>query len=151
VLAAGGVGSGKQMAAAMVMGAAGVWTGSLWLTVEEANTTPKQMETYLRASSRDTVRSRSFTGKPCRLLKNDWTDAWERDDTPNPLGMPLQMMVAIECVSRGHAYPEAAVDVNFNPAGQIIGRATSVRRTRDVVLGMVEEYIEAVERVQLVE
>ena len=151
VLAAGGVGSGKQMAAAMVMGAAGVWTGSLWLTVEEANTTPKQMETYLRASSRDTVRSRSFTDKPCRLLKNDWTDAWERDDTPDPLGMPLQMMVAIECVSRGHAYPEAAVDVNFNPAGQVIGRATSVRRTRDVVLGMVEEYIEAVERVQLVD
>jgi len=81
----------------------------------------------------------------------DRTDAWERDDTPDPLGMPLQMMVAIECVSRGHAYPEAAVDVNFNPAGQIIGRATSVRRTRDVVLEMVEEYIEAVERVQLVD
>ena len=151
VLAAGGVGSGKQMAAAMVMGAAGVWTGSLWLTVEEANVPPKQMESYLRATSRDTVRSRSFTGKPCRLLKNDWTDAWDRPDTPDPLGMPLQMMVAIEAVSRGHAYPEAARDVNFNPAGQVIGRATSVRRTRDVVLGMVEEYIEAIEKVQLVE
>jgi NAD(P)H-dependent flavin oxidoreductase YrpB (nitropropane dioxygenase family) len=151
VLAAGGVGSGKQMAAAMVMGAAGVWTGSLWLTVEEAAVPPKQMESYLRATSRDTVRSRSFTGKPCRLLKNDWTDAWERADTPDPLGMPLQMMVAIEAVSRGHAYPEEARDVNFNPAGQVIGRATSVRRTRDVVLGMVEEYIDAVERVQLVD
>ena len=62
--------------------------------------------------------------------------------------MPLQMMVAIECVSRGHAYPEEARDVNFNPAGQIIGRATQVRRTKDVVLGMVEEYIEALERLQ---
>ena len=146
VLAAGGVGSGRQMAAAMVMGAAGVWTGSLWLTVEEADVPPKQMESYLKATSRDTVRSRSFTGKPCRLLKNDWTDAWEAPGNPKPLGMPLQMMVAIECVSRGHAYPEEARDVNFNPAGQIIGAATSVRRTKDVVLGMVEEYVDALER-----
>ena len=150
VLAAGGIGSGRQMAAAMVMGAAGVWTGSLWLTVEEADVPPKQMESYLKASSRDTVRSRSFTGKPCRLLKNDWTDAWEAPDNPKPLGMPLQMMVAIDCVSRGHAYPEEARDVNFNPCGQVIGRATQVRRTKDVVLGMVEEYIEATERLQLV-
>ncbi len=130
VLAAGGIGSGRQMAAAMVMGAAGVWTGSLWLTVEEADVPPKQMESYLKATSRDTVRSRSFTGKPCRLLKNDWTDAWEAPDNPKPLGMPLQMMVAIDCVSRGHAYPEEARDVNFNPCGQIIGRATQVRRTQ---------------------
>jgi NAD(P)H-dependent flavin oxidoreductase YrpB (nitropropane dioxygenase family) len=150
VLAAGGIGSGRQMAAAMVLGASGVWTGSLWLTVEEADVPPKQMESYLKATSRDTVRSRSFTGKPCRLLKNDWTDAWEAPGNPKPLGMPLQMMVAIECVSRGHAYPEEARDVNFNPCGQIIGRATQVRRTKDVVLGMVEEYIEATERLQLV-
>jgi NAD(P)H-dependent flavin oxidoreductase YrpB (nitropropane dioxygenase family) len=150
VLAAGGVGSGRQMAAAMVMGAAGVWTGSLWLTVEEADVPPKQMESYLKATSRDTVRSRSFTGKPCRLLKNDWTDAWEAPGNPKPLGMPLQMMVAIDCVSRGHAFPEEARDVNFNPAGQIIGAATSVRRSKDVVLGMVEEYVDALERLQAV-
>lgn len=149
VLAAGGVGSGRQMAAAMVMGAAGVWTGSLWLTVEEADVPPAQMETYLAATSRDTVRSRSFTGKPCRMLKNDWTEAWEQPDTPNPLPMPLQMMVAIEGVSRGHAYPVQAKDVAFNPAGQIIGRATQVRKTRDVVLGMVEEYIDAVQSLDL--
>ena len=63
-----------------------MWTGSLWLTVEEADVPPKQMETYLKAtSSRDTVRSRSFTGKPCRMLKNDWTEAWEAEDTPEPL------------------------------------------------------------------
>lgn len=148
VLAAGGVGSGRQMAAAMVMGAAGVWTGSLWLTVEEADVPPAQMETYLRATSRDTVRSRSFTGKPCRMLKNDWTEAWEDPANPKPLPMPLQMMVAIEAVSRGHAYPVQAVDVNFNPAGQVIGRATRVRKARDVVLEMVEEYIDAVQAAQ---
>jgi NAD(P)H-dependent flavin oxidoreductase YrpB (nitropropane dioxygenase family) len=134
VLAAGGIGSGRQMAAAMVLGAAGVWTGSLWLTVEEADVPPAQMATYLSATSRDTVRSRSFTGKPCRLLKNDWTDAWEQPDTPDPLPMPLQMMVAIDAVARGHAYPVQAKDVNFNPAGQVIGRATQVRKSRDVIL-----------------
>jgi NAD(P)H-dependent flavin oxidoreductase YrpB (nitropropane dioxygenase family) len=145
VLAAGGVGSGRQMAAAMVMGAAGVWTGSLWLTVEEADVPPAQMDTYLKATSRDTVRSRSFTGKPCRLLRNEWTDAWERPDTPDPLPMPMQMMVAIEAVSRGHRYPEQAKDVNFNPAGQVIGRATRVRKSKDVIREMVEEYVDALQ------
>ena len=151
VLAAGGIGNGRQMAAAMVMGAAGVWTGSLWLTVEEADIPPGQMELYLKATSRDTVRSKSFTGKPCRMLQNEWTKAWERPDTPDPLPMPLQMMVAIQAVSRGHAYPEQAKDVNFCPAGQVIGLTNEVRRTRDVVLGMVEEYIDAVGRVSLVD
>lgn len=148
VLAAGGIGSGRQMAAAMAMGAQGVWSGTLWLTVEEADIPPKQMESYLAATSRDTVRSKSFTGKPCRMLKNDWTDAWEAEDTPDPLPMPLQMIVAIEAVSRGHRYPEQARDVNFNPCGQVIGHATKVRKAREVVLSMVEEYVEATERLQ---
>jgi NAD(P)H-dependent flavin oxidoreductase YrpB (nitropropane dioxygenase family) len=146
MLAAGGIGTGRQMAAALAMGAQGVWTGSLWLTVEEADIPPAQMESYLAAGSRDTVRSRSWTGKPCRMVRNDWTDAWERDDTPDPLGMPLQFMVTGEAVSRGHRYAEQAKAVNFNPAGQIIGRATKVRRTRDVIFEMVEECIEASER-----
>lgn len=146
VLAAGGIGSGRQMAAAMAMGAQGVWSGTLWLTVEEADIPPGQMASYLAATSRDTIRSRSFTGKPCRMLRNDWTDAWESPDNPDPLPMPLQMLVAIEAVTRGHRYPEAARDVNFNPCGQVIGRATQVRRARDVVQSMVEEYIEATER-----
>jgi NAD(P)H-dependent flavin oxidoreductase YrpB (nitropropane dioxygenase family) len=149
VLAAGGIGNGRQMAAAMVMGAAGVWTGSLWLTVEEANVPPAQMETYLAATSRDTVRSRSFTGKPARMLKNDWTEAWEQPENPKPLPMPLQMMVAIEAVSRGHQYPVQAKDVQFNPCGQIIGSAKHVRKSKDVVLDMVNEYIEAIDRLGL--
>ena len=115
VLAAGGVGSGRQMAAAMALGAQGVWSGTLWLTVEEADIPPKQMETYLAASSRDTVRSRSFTGKPCRMLKNDWTDAWEAEDTPDPLPMPLQMMVAIEAVSRGPPLPRTGQGRELQP------------------------------------
>jgi NAD(P)H-dependent flavin oxidoreductase YrpB (nitropropane dioxygenase family) len=148
VLAAGGIGNGRQMAAAIAMGAAGVWTGSLWLTVEEADVPPAQMESYLAATSRDTVRSRSFTGKPCRMLRNDWTDAWERPDTPAPLGMPMQMMVAMEAVSRTSRYADTAdaQKVAFNPAGQVIGQLDHVRKTKDVVYELVEEFIEASER-----
>ncbi|MEU0500197.1 nitronate monooxygenase family protein [Nocardia sp. NPDC005998] len=145
-LAAGGVGNGRQVAAAMAMGAAGAWTGSLWLTVEEANVPPAQMQTYIDASSHDTVRSRSWTGKPCRMLKNDWTEAWEAPETPDPLPMPLQMMVALDGVKRGHRYPEAAKDVNFNPVGQVVGMMNKVERSADVIARLINEYVEACDR-----
>jgi len=148
VLAAGGVGTGRQMAAALAMGAQGVWTGSLWLTVKEAEAPPAQVEQLLAATSKDTVRSRSFTGKPCRMLKNDWTEAWENPDNPKPLGMPLQFMVTSEAVARGHRYADKARDVLFNPVGQIVGQMNQVRSVREVVMGMVEEYLDAVEKLQ---
>jgi NAD(P)H-dependent flavin oxidoreductase YrpB (nitropropane dioxygenase family) len=148
VLAAGGIGTGRQMAAALAMGAQGVWTGSLWLTVKEADAPPAQMEALLAATSKDTVRSRSYTGKPCRMLKNDWTEAWEKPENPKPLGMPLQFMVTSEAVARGHRYADKARDVMFNPVGQIVGQMNQVRSVRDVVMGMVEEYLDAVERLQ---
>jgi NAD(P)H-dependent flavin oxidoreductase YrpB (nitropropane dioxygenase family) len=146
VLAAGGIANGRQVAAAMAMGAAGVWTGSLWLTVEEADVPREQMQTYLDATSHDTVRSRSFTGKPCRMLRNDWTDAWEGPDSPGPLPMPLQMMVALDAVQRGHHYPAAAKDVNFNPVGQVVGMMNRVERSAEVVQRLVDEYVDACER-----
>jgi NAD(P)H-dependent flavin oxidoreductase YrpB (nitropropane dioxygenase family) len=146
VLAAGGIGSGRQMAAAMAMGAAGVWTGSLWLTVEEAETPPAQQAELLAATSRDTVRSRSWTGKPCRMLRSDWTEAWEAPDNPKPLGMPLQFMVTGEAVARTAQYADQSKGVMFNPVGQIVGRMNKVRKTRDVILDMVEEYVDTVER-----
>jgi NAD(P)H-dependent flavin oxidoreductase YrpB (nitropropane dioxygenase family) len=146
VLAAGGIGDGRQIAAALAMGAQGVWSGTLWLTVEEADTAPGQMKSYLAASSADTIRSRSYTGKPCRMLRNDWTDAWGRDDTPDPLPMPMQMLVAIDAVGAARRYPEQSAGIAFNPCGQIIGRATQVRKARDVVRELVEQYVEAVDR-----
>jgi NAD(P)H-dependent flavin oxidoreductase YrpB (nitropropane dioxygenase family) len=148
VLAAGGIGTGRQIAAALAMGAQGVWTGSLWLTVQEAEAPPAQMEQLLAATSRDTVRSRSFTGKPCRMLRNDWTDAWEAPDAPKPLGMPLQFMVTADAVSRGHRYADKARKVLFNPVGQIVGQMNAVRPVKEVIVQLVEEYLEAAERLQ---
>ncbi len=148
VLAAGGIGTGRQVAAALAMGAQGAWTGSLWLTVEEADCPPAQMESYMKAGSRDTVRSRSWTGKPCRMLRNEWTEAWGAEDTPDPLGMPLQFMVTAEAVSRTHRYANKAQAVGFNPVGQIVGSMNEVRPVREVIVSLVEEYLEAVERLE---
>jgi len=150
VLAAGGIATGSQVAAALALGAAGAWTGSLWLTVEEAECPPAQLDSYLHATSLDTVRSRSFTGKNCRMLKNDWTEAWAADDTPDPLGMPLQNMVTMDAVTRTHRYASspAAQKVAFNPVGQTVGMMNEIKSCREVIYELVEGYLEAVERLQ---
>jgi NAD(P)H-dependent flavin oxidoreductase YrpB (nitropropane dioxygenase family) len=151
VLAAGGIGDGRQMAAALVMGAQGVWTGSLWLTVEEAEVPIPQQESLLKATSHDTVRSRSWTGKPCRMLRNAWTEAWEKPENPKPLGMPLQFMVTAEAVSRTHRYAAKAQAVAFNPVGQIVGMMNERRSSREVIVSLVEQYLDAVERFQAIQ
>ena len=145
VLAAGGIGNGAQIAAALALGCQGAWTGSQWLMVEESENTPVQQAAYTAATSRDTVRSRSFTGKPCRMLKNDWTDAWEAPDSPEPLGMPLQYMVSGMAVSATHRYPDQTVDVAFNPVGQVVGQFEKVEKSAAVIERWVSEYIEATE------
>ncbi|MFT5577139.1 MAG: NAD(P)H-dependent flavin oxidoreductase YrpB (nitropropane dioxygenase family) [Bermanella sp.] len=149
VLAAGGVGTGQQMLAAMALGCAGVWTGSLWLTVEEAHAEPAQKESLLNASSEDTVRSRSWTGKPCRMLKNEWTEAWEDPENPKPLGMPLQGLVSGDGMRRTAKYAGVAgtQKVAFNPVGQVVGQINTVESTRGVMTRMLNEYADAYEMV----
>lgn len=148
VLAAGGIGSGRQIAAAMALGAAGVWSGSLWLAVEEAEAPPAQKQSYFDATSRDTVRSRSFTGKPCRMLKNEWTEAWENPETPDPLGMPLQGMVTMDAVQRSHRYADVAQTVAFNPVGQVVGMIDESESVRHLMQRLSEEYLAALERLE---
>ncbi len=149
VLAAGGVGDGRQMLAAMAMGAQGVWTGSLWLTVEEADAEPAQKNTLLKATSEDTVRSRSWTGKPCRMLKNDWTEAWADPANPQPLGMPLQGIVTLDAIRRTHKYAGVGEcqKVAFNPVGQVVGQINRIESCRDVIFRLLNEYANAYDRV----
>jgi NAD(P)H-dependent flavin oxidoreductase YrpB (nitropropane dioxygenase family) len=146
VLAAGGIGSGYQIAAALAMGCQGAWTGSQWLMVEEAENSTAQRELFAAATSRDTVRSRSFTGKPCRMLKNDWTQAWESAENPDPLGMPLQYMVSGMAVAAMKRQPERTGEIGFNPVGQVVGQLTKVERTATVIDRWVNEYLEATSR-----
>jgi NAD(P)H-dependent flavin oxidoreductase YrpB (nitropropane dioxygenase family) len=96
VVTAGGIASGRQMAAALALGAQGVWTGSVWLMTEEAETHPVVKEKFRHATSSDTLRSRASTGKPARQLRSAWTDAWEAPNNPDPLPMPLHSLLTID-------------------------------------------------------
>ena len=149
VLCAGGVGNGRQMLAAMAMGAAGVWTGTLWLTVEEAMEPPATKESYLNCTSEGTVRTRSWTGKPSRVIRNDWSDAWDAKDTPEPLGTPQQLLVSNNAMRRTMLYAGAgqAQQVALNPVGQVIGQLNEVESCRTVVYRLLEEYLDALEHV----
>jgi NAD(P)H-dependent flavin oxidoreductase YrpB (nitropropane dioxygenase family) len=150
VLAAGGIASGRQIAAAMALGAAGVWCGSVWLTTAEAETQPTVKEKFLRASSADTVRSRSLTGKPARMLRTAWTDAWNEPGAPAPLAMPLQTILVAEAQARiARGAPQegsGAADLATYFVGQVVGRMNQVKPARQVVLEMVTEYAEVAAR-----
>jgi NAD(P)H-dependent flavin oxidoreductase YrpB (nitropropane dioxygenase family) len=156
VLAAGGIARGRQIAAALALGAEGVWCGSVWLTTEEAETPPVVKDKFLAATSSDTVRSRSLTGKPARMLRTAWTDEWERADSPDPLGMPLQTAL-IDDPQRRINRAAAQVDSSARElatyfVGQVVGSMNKVQPTSAVVLEMVSEFIDTVGRLdELVE
>ncbi|MBV9445292.1 MAG: nitronate monooxygenase [Streptosporangiaceae bacterium] len=138
VLAAGGIGSGRQIAAALALGAAGVWMGSAWLVTREYEVGTAALRTALiNASSSDTVRSRIYSGKPARLLRNRWTQAWSEPGAPDPLPMPLQNVLVAEAHRR--LMESGDPDVIPMPAGQIIGRLTEVRPVADVIADLVRE------------
>ena len=80
------------------------------------------------------------------MLRNEWTDAWEAEDAPDPLPMPLQYMVSGDCVARSSRYADKAGPVMFNPAGQVVGQLDKVEKTSAVIQRLVEEYLEAVDR-----
>lgn len=150
VLAAGGVASGRQLAAGMALGADGAWCGSVWLTTAEAETPPPVKDKFLAAGSGDTVRSRSLTGKPARMLRTAWTDEWERDDGPGPLPMPMQPLLVGPAQARIHRVAATAGtganDLVTYFVGQVVGSMTSVRPARRVVEEMIDEFIDAVQR-----
>jgi NAD(P)H-dependent flavin oxidoreductase YrpB (nitropropane dioxygenase family) len=148
VLAAGGIARGRQMAAALALGAQGVWTGSVWLTTDEAETHPVVKEKFLAARSSDTVRSRSITGKPARQLKSAWTEAWDGPNSPGPLPMPLQPLLVDYAVRRIRRAATAGVPgavqlVNYF-VGQVVGSLDAVRPARQVLAEMIEEYVDVV-------
>ena len=128
----------------MALGAEGVWTGSVWLTVAESDMSPPIMEKLLAAESTDTVRSRSMTGKPARQLRTAWTEAWESPESPGTLPMPLQFIMWSYAMRRITAAGNK--DLLGMPVGQIVSRMNKVRTAKEVVYEMVEEYIDVTER-----
>jgi NAD(P)H-dependent flavin oxidoreductase YrpB (nitropropane dioxygenase family) len=146
VLAAGGIGSGRQIAAALALGAGGVWMGSYWLTTSEyqLGTGDAMQRALVAAGSDQTVRARVYSGKPARLLKTKWTEAWAEDGAPEPLPMPLQNLL----VSEAHQRIAAADDpeVVAMPVGQIVGRMNAVRPVGELITELVTEYDETLQR-----
>jgi NAD(P)H-dependent flavin oxidoreductase YrpB (nitropropane dioxygenase family) len=151
VLAAGGIVTGRQMAAAVAMGADGAWTGSVWLTTEEAETAPHTVQKMLAATSRDTVRSAGRTGKPSRQLVSDWTDAWlPHADGHQTLPLPLQSMLAEPVLRRIDALADqghrGAQELATYFVGQGVGLMDRVKPAREVVLEFIEDYLAAAQR-----
>jgi NAD(P)H-dependent flavin oxidoreductase YrpB (nitropropane dioxygenase family) len=146
VLAAGGIGSGRQVAAALSLGAQGVWLGSIWLTTTEADLHSTALtRKLLAAGSGDTVRSRALTGKPARQLRTEWTDAWDDPNGPGTLPMPLQGLLVADAVSRIQKYE---VDPLLGtPVGQIVGRMNSERSVQAVFDDLTRGFEQAVDRI----
>jgi NAD(P)H-dependent flavin oxidoreductase YrpB (nitropropane dioxygenase family) len=151
VLAAGGIGSGRQVAAALALGAQGVWMGSAFLTAAEYDLGVRTeggvsviQQALLAAGSGDTVRRRIYTGKPARLLKSRWTEAWDADDAPEPLPMPLQNIL----VSGAHQRMSESSDPTTvaMPVGQIVGRMNEIRPVADIIAELVTGFEEATRR-----
>lgn len=154
ILAAGGIITGRQLAACMSMGAHGAWTGSMWLTTTEAFTSQVIKEKFIQATSRQTVRSRSRTGKYSRQLRSPWTDAWESEDAPLPLPMPLQALVSEPALAKidklaegGH---EGARQLSTYWVGQGVGLMNEIQTTRQVVYDFMEDFLEATDRLRSV-
>jgi len=141
VLAAGGIGRGKQMAAAMAMGAAGVWCGSIWLGTSQSDVTPKLKERLFAAKAEDAIQSRAMTGKPCRMLRSEFSDMWLAPDAPATLPMPLQTIATAEM--RMRIERAGAKDYMSYPVGQIVGDMKHESSVRQVVMKMLEEFVDA--------
>jgi NAD(P)H-dependent flavin oxidoreductase YrpB (nitropropane dioxygenase family) len=145
VLAAGGIGRGRQFAAAMALGAAGIWCGSIWLGTKEGELSPAMKERLFNAKSEDAVVSRALTGKPCRILKSEYTEAWDKDG-PVPLTFPLQSILAGEPLKR--AERSRRLDFWTYAVGQIVGDMKSETTVRQVFADLLEEYVETMEKLK---
>tara|TARA_A100001037_G_C15113527_1_gene620239 strand:- start:1252 stop:2028 length:777 start_codon:yes stop_codon:yes gene_type:complete len=154
VLAAGGIVTGRQMAACMAMGASGAWTGSVWLTTLEAETNPAVKQKMLSASSRQTIRSKSRTGKYTRQLRSAWTDAWSDPEAPEPLPMPIQSLITEPALRKINKLADAgdsgAKELATYWVGQGVGLMNHSVDTRTVVYNFMEDFLEAADHLSSV-
>lgn len=143
VLAAGGIASGRQMAAALALGAAGVWCGSVWLSSHEDVTIAAVKAKFLASTSSDTVRSPTRTGKPARQLRSAWHEEWERPGSPAALPMPLQPLLTGEAWRRIDSAAAAghpgATELESFFIGQVVGGFRELRPARDIARQIIDD------------
>jgi NAD(P)H-dependent flavin oxidoreductase YrpB (nitropropane dioxygenase family) len=145
VLAAGGIGGGRQIAAALALGAQGAWCGSIWLGTAESELTSELKQRLFETPAEGAVQTRGMTGKPCRVNRSLFTDAWSRPDAPEPLKMPMQSMVTSEF--RARAARGGAIAYQSYPVGQIVGAMNQPTSVRSVMRDMLEELAATFERI----
>jgi NAD(P)H-dependent flavin oxidoreductase YrpB (nitropropane dioxygenase family) len=152
VLAAGGIMTGRQMAASIALGAAGVWTGSVWLATTESEVSEIFREKMIAARSRDTVRSRCRTGKYSRQLRSAWTDAWETPESPQPLPMPFQSIISEPALGAAQRAAQGgnskARELVTYFVGQGVGLVDSIKSCRAVVQEFMLEFAEAMDEME---
>jgi len=148
VLAAGGIGNGRQMAAALALGCAGAWTGSIWLGTQQSELEPEMKELLYSARAEDAIQSKALTGKSARLLRSKFIDAWNQPGAPKPLPMPLQTLSTVEPLLRINR--AKARDYMTYPVGQVVGQMTEERHVRQVVQELMEGLVDANEQLQRV-
>lgn len=144
VLAAGGISGGSQIAAALALGAQGVWCGTVWLGTRESELDPFEKDTLFAARAEDAVRRKVRTGKTVRMLKSKLSEAWDRPDAPPILPTPLQGIL----YNQAHARVVRARrgDLYSFPVGQAVGTLTEQTSVKDVMYRMQLEYAETMER-----
>jgi len=143
VLAAGGIADPRQIAAALALGAVGVWLGSIWLTTAESDLNPVLKRRLLGARSTDTIRSRCSTGKPSRQFRNAWVEAWQAPDAPVPLPSPAQALLVGAYLNS--AIDHGVEDAMCTPVGQALGFMNEERTVRTVMYELMDGYLSAVE------
>ena len=148
VVAAGGLYDGRGLAAALALGADGVWIGTRFIATPEARAVAGYKETLLATPEDGTVISRAFTGKTCRVVRNDWTAHFEQHpDELQPF--PGQAFASSKAGVNHLGYPSGTqVDVatEFMPCGQGVGAIDELVPAGDLVRSMVAEAERAIER-----
>ena len=118
VLAAGGIATGEQVLGTIAMGAQGAWLGTLWMAARENHTPPSLLQRLVASTSEDTVITRAHSGKPCRVVRSDWIDAWQQPGAPEPLNMPLQQVLTGDVFAAMHEHDDARLI--YEAAGQSV-------------------------------
>lgn len=148
VLAAGGIGCGRQIAAALALGAKGVWMGSIWLTTHESDLDEGSIDRILKADAHDTVRTTAWSGKPTRVLRTPWFDAWDDEDAPETLGTPLQRMLIAPAFRR--IVGGGMTELMCVAGGQVVGQINERKRVRDVMFDLQQEYLDTMARLSAI-
>ena len=146
VLAAGGIGHGAQIFAAIGMGAQGGWLGTLWMAARENHTPPALLERLITAGSEDTVISRAHSGKPCRVVRSDWIDAWSEPNAPEPLGMPMQQALTGDVFASIHEHDDPRLI--YEAAGQSVFAIRKASTVADQMQTLVDEISQAAVRLK---